>query len=91
MNIDLWDMHKYINPDDITYTYNKKGYTLYYKGKPVGGAGVDKYAKGCPSNVWLFQESAKLEKQAILNGRGLRTIMQAIQTIMETETTHEAM
>lgn len=31
-----------INANDISYSYNTKGYMFYYKGKPIGGAGMGK-------------------------------------------------
>lgn len=61
-----------INANDISYSYNTRGYMLYYKGKPIGGAGIDKNAKGCRSNLKLFKEQAELDKRAILNGYAKR-------------------
>lgn len=57
-----------INANDISYSYNTKGYMLYYKGKPIGGAGIDKNVKGCRSNLRLFKEQAEFDKRAIING-----------------------
>lgn len=57
-----------ISADDIHYEYNTRGYMLYYKGEPIGGAGILKSAKGCRSNLKLFKESAELEKWKICSG-----------------------
>lgn len=57
-----------INPKDIHYEYDSRGYMMYYKGKPIGGAGISKTAKGCRANVKLFKEQAELEKYRILRG-----------------------
>lgn len=74
-----------INANDISYSYNTKGYMFYYKGKPIGGAGIDKNAKGCQSNLKLFKEQAELDKRAILNGYAKR-YLDAIADIDKEET-----
>ena len=71
--------------NDISYSYNTKGYMFYYKGKPIGGAGIDKNAKGCQSNLKLFKEQAELDKRAILNGYAKR-YLDAIADIDKEET-----
>ena len=57
-----------INPDDVYYTYSTRGYMMYYKGKPIGGAGIAKSAKGCRSNLKLFKDLAESTKQRICSG-----------------------
>ena len=74
-----------VNANDISYSYNTKGYMFYYKGKPIGGAGIDKNAKGCQSNLKLFKEQAELDKRAILNGYAKR-YLDAIADIDKEET-----
>lgn len=61
-----------INEKDLWYECNTRGYTLYYKDKPIASAGILKSAKGCRSNLKLFKELAEHEKQAILNGHDKR-------------------
>lgn len=58
-----------ISASDIHYEYNTRGYMMYYKGKPIGGAGIDKHAKGCRSNLALFRNYAESTKRSILAGR----------------------
>ena len=58
----------FINPNDIHYSYNTRGYMMYYKDKPIGGAGISKDAKGCRANLKLFREQAELEKRRIVSG-----------------------
>jgi hypothetical protein len=77
--------NKMVNANDISYSYNTKGYMFYYKGKPIGGAGIDKNAKGCQSNLKLFKEQAELDKRAILNGYAKR-YLDAIADIDKEET-----
>ena len=61
-------MAKEIRAEDIRYTYDTRGYMMYYKGKPIGGAGIDRSAKGCRSNLKLFRELAEVTKRNILAG-----------------------
>ena len=63
-----------IRPEDIHYSYNTRGYMMYYKEKPIGGAGISKEAKGCRSNLKLFQNCADIDKRGILAGRETRYI-----------------
>jgi len=58
-----------IEAKDIHYEYNNRGYMMFYKGKPIGGAGISREAKGCRSNLKLFRDSAENTKRAILAGR----------------------
>ena len=57
-----------INPKDIHYSYDTRGYMMYYKDKPIGGAGISKEAKGCRANLKLFKEQAEIEKRRIVSG-----------------------
>lgn len=57
-----------INPDDVSYTYDTRGYMMYYKDQPIGGAGILPSAKGCRSNLKLFKHSAEIDKHRILQG-----------------------
>lgn len=57
-----------INPNDIHYEYNVQGYMVYYKDKPIYGAGIDKIDKRRRSNLKLFREEAELVKRQIVNG-----------------------
>lgn len=57
-----------INENDIHYSYDTRGYVMYYKDKPICGAGIDKYAKGCRANLKLFRECAERTKRQILAG-----------------------
>ena len=63
-----------IDSSFIHYEYNKRGYMLYYKGKSIGGAGIEKSAKGCRSNLKLFREQAERDIQSIINGYNKRYI-----------------
>lgn len=60
-----------INPDDVAYSYNVYGYTLYYKGRPIFAAGVDKRSlkrKPHRSNLKLYRDEAELMKNKICSG-----------------------
>ena len=54
---------------DIHYEYDTRGYMLYYKGQAIGGAGIDKHAKGSRANLKLFRDCAESTKRSILSGR----------------------
>lgn len=69
-----------INPNAITYTYTRNGYMLYYKDRPIGGAGTDN-EKAHLSNLKLYKEQAELEKQRLLNGICNKYMLDAIQEI----------
>lgn len=75
-----------INPSDIHYSYDTRGYMMYYKGKPIGGAGLGKGVSGCRANLKLFKEQAELEKRRIVNGLISKYMLEAIQKIDEEET-----
>lgn len=56
-----------MNKSELTYSYGTRGYTVFYKGKPIYGVGIDKSAKGCKSNLKLFKQQAEMEISNILN------------------------
>lgn len=70
-----------MNESDISYSYDTRGYMMYYKGQPIGGAGILKSAKGCRSNLKLFREQAAAEKRNLLAGRGSPLMMKYIREI----------
>ncbi len=70
-----------INPNALTYTYSSKGYMLYYKDIPIGGAGTDTEKKPHRSNVRLYKELAEIDKQRLLNGIGSKLMYDAIREI----------
>lgn len=55
-------------PDQLHYEYNTRGYMMYYRGKPIGGAGVDRLAKVSRSNLKLFRDYAESTKRRMLAG-----------------------
>lgn len=68
---------------DISYSYNTRGYMMYYKGKPIGGAGISKTAKGCRSNLKLFKDAAEATKRQLLRGTGDSYMKAQIKAIDE--------
>ena len=70
---------------DIHYSYNARGYMMYYKGQPIGGAGIDKSAKGSSSNLKLFRQNAEATKRTLLAGGGDAYMKAAIQAIDRAE------
>lgn len=70
-----------INPNDLSYAYNTKGYMLYYKNHPIGGAGISPFAKGCKANLKLFRQEAETDRQMILNGNGQKRYYKEINKI----------
>ena len=80
---DLTLKHIPIEEKDLWYEYNTRGYMLYYKDRPIGGAGILKSAKGCRSNLKLFKEEAEMDKRAILKGYGGQRYLEAIAEIQK--------
>jgi len=74
------------DPNELHYEYNTKGYMLFYKGKAIGGAGIDRHAKGCRSNLTLFRDMAEQDKNAILAGRGQNRYLYEMSKIDEQKT-----
>ena len=70
-----------ITEKDITYSYDTRGYMMYYKGEPIGGAGILKSAKGCRANLNLFKEQAAATKRQLLSGRGDKYMLDEIAKI----------
>lgn len=56
--------------EDISYSYDTRGYMMYYKGRPIGGGGIAKDAKGCRSNLSLFRHYGEVTKKELVAGRG---------------------
>ena len=56
-----------MNKSELTYSYGTRGYTVFYKGKPISAVGIDKRSKGCKSNLKLFKQQAEMEINRILN------------------------
>ena len=77
-----------INEKDLWYEYSTRGYMLYYKDRPIGGAGISKSAKGCRDNLKLFKEQAEMDKRAILKGYGQR-YLEAIAEIQKEDIHNE--
>lgn len=74
-----------IKESDIHYEYNSFGYMMFYKGKPIGGAGVSKscYSKkrASRSNTKLFRDYAEATKRQILNGHIDKYMLDEIKKI----------
>lgn len=70
-----------ISPTDLHYEYNSRGYMLYYKNKPIGGAGISKSARGHRGNTKLFKDNAETTLQGILHGRIDKYMLDAILEI----------
>ena len=51
----------------LTYTYDQKGYAIYYKGKPILAVRIAQNANGCANNELLFKKQAEREIEKILN------------------------
>jgi len=72
---------------DFVYSYGCDGYTIYYKNKPIGGAGVklprSKPLRGnqAKENCKLFKESAEREIANILSGSIAPHMQSAIKEI----------
>lgn len=72
---------------DITYTYNSDGYMLYYKDKPIGGAGVKPHWvtrrawQAVRADLEDNREYARMEKNNILAGKGQKRFMDVIARI----------
>ena len=78
-----------IDPKDLHYEYDSRGYMIYYKNKPIGGAGISKNAKSHPSNIKLNKNSAEATLQGILHGRIDRYMLDEILTIQNGEKTND--
>lgn len=56
-----------MNKSELTYSYGTRGYTVFYKGKPIYGVGIHSSANGCKANLRLFKQQAEMEINKILN------------------------
>lgn len=71
--------------EDIDYTYDARGYMMYYKNQPIGGGGLLKNAKGRRGNVRIFKNYAEVTKQQLVAGIGSQYMMERIKAIDEAE------
>ena len=71
--------------EDITYTYNTRGYMMYYKDRPIGGGGIAKDAKGCRSNIRLFRHYGETTKRELVAGGGSKYMKDLILAIDKAE------
>lgn len=60
---------------DFSYTCNTRGYMLYYKGHPLGGAGTlpsDKpmHWRHKRANLHMYKESAEYDIARLIQGNG---------------------
>ena len=78
-----------IDPKDLHYEYDSRGYMLYYKDKPIGGAGISKNARGHRSNTKLFRDSAEATLQGVLHGRIDRYMLDEILARQNGENTND--
>jgi hypothetical protein len=76
-----------MNKMDFTFIYDRFGYMLQYKKRPIGGSGIlrstrvtGRYAR---ENCKLFFRLAVSEIEAILSGRGSKYMLDAIHRIDE--------
>lgn len=76
-------MTKGLKPEDVHYEYNTRGYMMYFKDKPIGGAGIAKSAKGCRSNIKLFKGEAEYDKKALCEGFVSLLYLKTIIEILE--------
>lgn len=73
-----------LNRDDFNFTYSKGGYTIFYKNKPIGGAGtLNKGAnlKGrqVKQQIIEYRVMAVADIHRILNGIGYPRYYEAIE------------
>lgn len=69
------------NEKDFHYIYTRNGYMIYYKDKPIGGAGIAVSAKGRFDNLKIFRKAAEYDLYNILRGRGLKRYLDIIDKI----------
>lgn len=82
--------YKVPKAEDISYYYNAKGYMMTYKGRPIGGAGIDRTARGCRSNLKLFKQAAETTKSELARGGGSEYMKACIMEIDRAEEGHNA-
>ena len=71
--------------EDINYTYSARGYMMYYKGRPIGAAGIDRYARGSRGNMKLFKRAAEVTKRELVAGLGSQYMKDYILAIDQAE------
>lgn len=73
--------------EDFTYQYSPNGYTIFYKGVSIGGAGVmlprakPLHWKHSRANLKQFSEEAKYDIDRIISGTGQKRFYDAIEKI----------
>ena len=71
--------------EDFTFNADANGYMLFFRGKPIGGAGVKLpretrlHWKHARANIQEFAGKAGSEIQLLPEGRGQRRFIDAIQ------------
>ncbi len=74
-----------LNPKDFTFTSDAFGYSLSYKGQPIGGAGTVNRARKHPRTAEadreLYARGARMEIANLVDGRGPRYMRDYIQQI----------
>lgn len=73
-----------MNVSELKFTANAHGYMLYYKERPIGGAGTrgkPLHWKHAQANVKGFGQDAQREIEAIKQGRGQARFLEAIARI----------
>ena len=71
--------------EDISYSYDTRGYMMYYKGQPIGGGGIANDAKGCRSNLSLFRHYGEVTKKELVRGGGSQYMKDCILKIDQAE------
>jgi hypothetical protein len=83
--------------EDLTYQANADGYMLYYKGKPIGGAGVnlprENPLRGNQGreNLKMFGQNARDAIAALKSGRGEKRFLDAMAQIDAGKTAGDGM
>lgn len=73
-----------LNPADVTFTYGHHGYTIVYKGIPIGGAGLLNNNQKKKSNLKLFRQQAETTRRNILDNKMRSDMRLKIKNINET-------
>lgn len=70
---------------DLTFTSDAYGYMLFYKGKPIGGAGTlhrhTKHWQHLRKDVQMFADNARREIAALKAGRGQERFLRVMDQI----------
>jgi hypothetical protein len=75
-----------MNRDDFKVIADSRGYMIHYKGKPIGGAGISKDAKGptgrqATAQAMDYLKYGDSDIQAILAGTGQQRFYDEIKRI----------